>query len=188
MAEGKLNLIIDNPTDEWTDGKPAADSTQAYPVNMVINTSTASHALYKAALRCASGYKTSDEWELSFAGPSAGAWRIADGPVYANAQDAEDAEYKESLASSETIGETNHVIWLKAMTNGETENTVDVSTVLRLRGKCVSLDESSTVTIDEAFGLRRVVQIPSVEPEKSIDHAERMRGHLISQFQWEVLT
>lgn len=37
------------------------------------------------------------------------------------------------------------------------------------------------------YGTRRVVAIPPEEPETSINHAERMRQHLISQFQWEVI-
>ena len=38
-----------------------------------------------------------------------------------------------------------------------------------------------------SFGTRRVVLESTVEPEATFDHTERMRGHLISQFQWEVI-
>lgn len=38
-----------------------------------------------------------------------------------------------------------------------------------------------------SFGTRRVVLEPSEEPEATLDHTERMRPHLISQFQWEVI-
>jgi hypothetical protein len=40
---------------------------------------------------------------------------------------------------------------------------------------------------DSLYGTRRVVDVQPVEREMSIDHAERMRQHLISQFQWEVI-
>ncbi len=40
---------------------------------------------------------------------------------------------------------------------------------------------------DNLYGTRRVIDIPPAEKETSIDHAERMRQHLISQFQWEVI-
>ena len=39
---------------------------------------------------------------------------------------------------------------------------------------------------DNSYATRRVVDIPPVEQEKPIDHTDRMRQHLISQFQWEV--
>lgn len=41
--------------------------------------------------------------------------------------------------------------------------------------------------VDNYYKTRRVVDIPPAEPEKAIDHIDRMRQHLISQFQWEVL-
>ena len=40
---------------------------------------------------------------------------------------------------------------------------------------------------DNSYGTRRVVNIPNEEPDTSIDHSNRMRQHLISQFQWEVI-
>lgn len=36
-------------------------------------------------------------------------------------------------------------------------------------------------------GTRRVVNHPREDDEKTINHADRMRQHLISQFQWEVI-
>lgn len=40
---------------------------------------------------------------------------------------------------------------------------------------------------ESTYPTRRVVDITIEEPEISIDHAARMRQHLISQFQWEVI-
>lgn len=40
--------------------------------------------------------------------------------------------------------------------------------------------------VDVYFGTRRILLIPNSEPEAAIDRADRMRQHLISQFQWEV--
>jgi hypothetical protein len=42
-------------------------------------------------------------------------------------------------------------------------------------------------TSDEEYQTRRVVLVPAPEPEKPIDHTDRMRQHLISQFQWDVI-
>jgi hypothetical protein len=40
---------------------------------------------------------------------------------------------------------------------------------------------------EQTYGTRRVVVTPAPEPEPTIDHTERMRQHLISQFQWEII-
>ncbi len=40
---------------------------------------------------------------------------------------------------------------------------------------------------EDTYDTRRVVVIPAEEPEPPIDHVERMRQHLISQFQWDVV-
>lgn len=37
------------------------------------------------------------------------------------------------------------------------------------------------------IGTRRVVNVPREDEEVTIDHTDRMRQHLISQFQWEVI-
>ena len=40
---------------------------------------------------------------------------------------------------------------------------------------------------EQEYGTRRVVVVPVPEPEPTIDHTDRMRQHLISQFQWDVI-
>lgn len=40
---------------------------------------------------------------------------------------------------------------------------------------------------EQEYDTRRVVVVPAPEPEPTIDHADRMRQHLISQFQWEII-
>lgn len=42
-------------------------------------------------------------------------------------------------------------------------------------------------TSEDEYQTRRVVLVPAPEPEPSIDHTDRMRQHLISQFQWDVI-
>lgn len=48
--------------------------------------------------------------------------------------------------------------------------------------KCNVADVSDT-----CYGTRRVVNRPREDDETTINHANRMRQHLISQFQWEVI-
>ena len=38
---------------------------------------------------------------------------------------------------------------------------------------------------EQEYGTRRVVVVPAPEPDPTIDHTDRMRKHLISQFQWD---
>ena len=60
----------------------------------------------------------------------------------------------------------------------------------RKYGECLNYYETKCNIADVSdnfYGTRRVVVIPPKEPETTIDHAERMRKHLISQFQWEVI-
>lgn len=40
---------------------------------------------------------------------------------------------------------------------------------------------------EQEYGTRRVVVVPAPEPDPTIDHTDRMRQHLISQFQWDVI-
>ena len=41
--------------------------------------------------------------------------------------------------------------------------------------------------VEDTYGTRRIVLKPAPEPEPYIDHVERMRQHLISEFQWDVI-
>lgn len=42
-------------------------------------------------------------------------------------------------------------------------------------------------TSEDEYQTRRAVLVPAPEPEEEIDHTDRMRQHLISQFQWDVI-
>lgn len=60
----------------------------------------------------------------------------------------------------------------------------------RLPGEDVDLygtQRDIATVMDDSYDTRRVVVIPAPDPEPAIDHVERMRQHLISQFQWDVI-
>ena len=60
----------------------------------------------------------------------------------------------------------------------------------RKSGECLNYYETKCNIADVSdtyYGTRRVVAIPAQEQETTIAHANRMRQHLISQFQWEVI-
>ena len=129
---GNLRLVTDNPTNGGKDGKVITLPTSTIPINAIVNTGEANHTLVKVALRCNDGYMTTGQWEVSFIGTTASAWSVADGALYPNAELAETATYTSSLTLNTIISDTNHVLWLKASTNGEEANTVDTSVSLRL--------------------------------------------------------
>jgi len=137
MAEGQLKLVVDNPTESGTDGILASQSLQAYPVNVIINTGTANSTLFKCAIRCDVGWKTVGNWEISFVGTNANKWKVADGTGYITEEMAEFATYASTLTSSTVVDNKNHILWLKASTDGTETAQVDTSVQIRVYGRCV---------------------------------------------------
>lgn len=137
MAEGRLKLVIGEPTNNATNGVLASASQQAYPINIIVNADESNSSIFKCALRCDSGYKTVGEWEISFQGTTASMWSVADGVAYNTEEDAIFANYTASLTSTATITDKNRVIWLKASTDGTENSQVDTSVSMRVYGRCV---------------------------------------------------
>lgn len=137
MAEGQLKMIVANPTQNGTDGTLASQVLQSYPINLAINTGESNHMLYKIALRCDDGWQTIGTWEVSFIGTTSDRWSIADGASYPNEALAEYAEYAPSITGDAVIGSRNHVLWLKAETDGTEPAQVDTSVQVRVYGRCV---------------------------------------------------
>jgi hypothetical protein len=137
MPEGQLKLVVNDPTQNATDGTLASQVLQTYPVNVIINTGEANHKLFKAAIRCDSGMQTVGPWEITFVGDTAARWSIADGVAYSTEAEAEYAIYNASLTSSSVVTDKNHVIWLKAETDGTEAAQVDTSVQVRVWGRVV---------------------------------------------------
>lgn len=137
MPEGQLKLVVNDPTQNATDGTLASQVLQAYPVNVIINTGEANHKLFKAAIRCDSGMQTVGPWEITFVGDTAERWSIADGVAYSTEADAEYATYTASLTSSAVVTDKNHVVWLKAETDGTEAAQVDTTVSVRVWGRVV---------------------------------------------------
>ena len=134
---GHLRLITNNPTQGGTNGTVTPIPAATIPINAIVNTGTANHALVKVALRCDDGYMTTGEWEVSFVGTTAARWSVADGALYPTEESAETAVFSSSLTLSDVIHNTNRVLWLKASTDGTEENIVDTSVSLRVWGRTV---------------------------------------------------
>ena len=134
---GILKLVTNNPTQNAKDGKLITLPTSTIPINIIVNTGEANHSLLKVAVRCDAGYQTTGPWEVSFVGTTASAWSVADGALYPNEELAEAATYTSSLTLNSVVGDKNHVLWLKASTDGTEESVVDTSVSLRLWARTV---------------------------------------------------
>lgn len=134
---GILKLVTNNPTQNAKDGKLITLPTSTIPINIIVNTGEANHSLLKVAVRCDAGYQTTGPWEVSFVGTTASAWSVADGALYPNEELAEAATFTSSLTLNSVVGEKNHVLWLKASTDGTEESVVDTSVSLRLWARTV---------------------------------------------------
>lgn len=135
--EGKLELIIGHPTGGDTDGQVASQSTQQYPLNVIVDTGTTNYTIVKAALRCTEGYRTTGPWEVSLIGNTVRMWGVADDGDYADEEAAAEADFQQVLTGSDTITDRNHTIWFKAMTDGTEEAMVDTSVSVRVYGRTV---------------------------------------------------
>lgn len=138
-VEGVLELIIGNPTGNSRDGQVVSQSTQAYPVNVIVNTGEANHTIVKAALRCSEGYQTTGTTILTFTGGTAARWQAAVDDSYLDEEAAEEADFTDSLEIENVIGDKNWIIWLKVSTTGNESSVVDTSVKINLYGRTVPI-------------------------------------------------
>lgn len=134
---GHLRLITNNPMQGGNNGTVTPIPTTTIPINAIVNVGLANHVLVKCALRCDAGYATTGEVELSFVGDTKTKWSIADGAMFPTMESAEMATYTPTLSLDSVINDRNHVIWLKASTDGNEPNMVDTTVSLRVWGRTV---------------------------------------------------
>lgn len=134
---GHLRLITNNPTQGGTNGVVVPIPTATIPINAIVNVGLANHVLVKCALRCDDGYTTTGDVELSFVGDTKTKWSITDGAMFPTMESAEMATYTPTLTLDSVINDRNHVIWLKASTDGDEPNMVDTTVSLRVWGRTV---------------------------------------------------
>ena len=137
MDEGSIRLYIENPTRGRTDGQEVSESTQEFPVGVIVNTKTANYTIIKAALRCDAGFRTTGTTQITFTGETAARWQIADDDNYASEDFAQQADYDYSLNIEESIGDTNHVVWLRISAVSDEPAQVDTSVRIRVYGNTV---------------------------------------------------
>ena len=134
--EGTIEFLIDNPTAGATDGFPVSQSTQLYPVNVVLDVGISNFKIVKAAVRCTEGFESTGDVQIAFSGGTSARWGIADDDSYIDEEAAEAATYTSTL-TLQNIGDTNHIVWLKASTDGTESSVVDTSVKINVYGRVV---------------------------------------------------
>lgn len=142
MDEGTLELIMTNPTKGGTDGQVVSESTQQFPISVIVNTKYANHTIVKMALRCTSGHQTTGVTLLSFSGATASMWAVAPDDDYIDEEAAEEATYVDAMQITDVIGDTNYILWFKVSTDGEEDAMVDTSVVVNVYGHVVPIPSS----------------------------------------------
>lgn len=137
MNEGQIKLYTNNPTRGRTDGTLVSESSQLYPVGVIVNTNEANYTIVKAALRCDTGFRSTGDTEIAFEGRTGAMWQAADDDGYISSENAEQATFTNPLIIDKTIGDTNHLIWLKVSSDGEEEAQVDTSVSIHVHGNAV---------------------------------------------------
>ena len=135
--DGAIRLYIDNPTKGGTDGQEVSESSQEFPLGVIVNTKTDNYVVVKAALRCDSGFRTVGSTEIIFEGDTSARWQIADDDNYVNEEIAGLADYGYSLVIDNIIGDTNHIIWLKISATDTEPAKVDTSVKVHVYGNTV---------------------------------------------------
>lgn len=142
MDEGTIELIMNNPTAGGTNGQVVSESTQQFPINVIVNTKYANYTIVKMALRCTEGHQTTGITLVSFSGATAAMWKVAPDDSYVDEIEAEAATYDDYIQITDVIGDTNKIIWFKVSTDGTEDAMVDTSVVVNVYGHVVPVPSS----------------------------------------------
>ena len=124
-----IKLYGGEVTSGGTDGTAISENmTQENPLAMSLNAKVAEAKAVKVALRCETGFQTSGDVTVSAwrydgenyvpTGGNIDKFRFAPDAGYASAEIAlANANWQTSLTISDTIGATNHVFWVKVMSD-----------------------------------------------------------------------
>lgn len=140
MANAYLNVYMNNPTADGTDGtQVSTDGANTSPISATLDASKEENAVIKCALRCESGYKTSaDGVALSFDGTTATKWLVA----YSASNTGDTAPSDSAFASTATIPvqieQKNVIFWVKATSSKDENPANDTSVKLKVSAKIVA--------------------------------------------------
>ena len=122
MANAYINVYMNNPTQDKTDGTlVSSDGAQTSPIAATLDASKAESKIIKLAIRCEAGYTTdTDGAKIDFTGTTAGKWLVA-------------------YSAGNTADAQNVVFWAKATSSTDENPQNDISVKLRVSAKIVAL-------------------------------------------------
>lgn len=132
-----INLYMDNPTAGATDGTAISlDGKGTSPLQVVLDASIEESKIIKCAVRCEEGFQTKGDTVISFRGENAAKWKVAADDSYADETAAAAASFASSLTIPDSIGTTNKIFWVKALSSSDETPGNDTS---------VSIDCAATI-------------------------------------------
>lgn len=140
MANAYLNVYMNNPTADGTDGTlVSTDGAQTSPISATLDASKEENAVIKLALRCGSGYVTDTNGaSITFEGNTASKWLVA----YSASNTGDTAPADSAFASSTTIPmqieQKNVIFWVKATSSKDENPANDTSVKLKVSAKIVA--------------------------------------------------
>lgn len=135
-----ISIYGNNPTAGKVDGTAISEGGSfTNPLSVTLDASRAETAYVKCAIRCVSGYETAGDTIIGFEGND-GKWAVAADDDY-TADTAKNAVYSESLTISDSIGNTNKIIWIKASSSTDEDPQNDKSVNIRLTATIKAAEE-----------------------------------------------
>lgn len=132
MANQYIGLYMNNPTAGETDGTAVSlDGSETAPLSVILDAAANEAKTVKCAVRCGSGYKTSGDTTISFEGETAAKWSVAD---------TEDGEFSASYTIPESVGATNRIFYVKAVSSSDETPHKDTSVKIVLHATIVSAE------------------------------------------------
>lgn len=141
-----IKLYGGNVTAGGTDGTPISENmVQTNPLSMSLNAKVAEAKAVKVALRCETGFQTSGDVVVSAyryngenyvaTGGNIDKFRFAEDTGFASDTAAlANANWQSSLTISDVIGATNHVFWVKVMSDTTQTPQKDTSVSIHVAG------------------------------------------------------
>lgn len=122
-----INLYMDNPTADGTDGTAiSTDSANTNPLTVTLDATSNETKTVTCAVRCEAGYKTVQDTVLSFDGTNKSKWSICR---------TETGTFSDTLTITDTVEQKNILFYVKATSSSDEDPSNDTSVTLKLSTK-----------------------------------------------------
>lgn len=136
-----ISIYGNNPTAGKTDGTAISEGgSYTNPLSVTLDASKSETAYVKCAVRCITGYATVGDTVIGFEGNDNGKWAVTADNNY-TADTAKNAAYSESLTISDSIDNTNKIIWIKATSSADEDPANDKSVNIKMTATIKATEE-----------------------------------------------